>query len=103
MQGHIHRDLKSANVLIGGRSEHPRARVSDFGSIKRTLYEAHQREHPTPTNVENPSMTAGVGSPLWMSPEVIAGGDYDHRADVYSYGVVVSQKPSGLLLCPSIV
>eukprot|EP00730_Choanoeca_flexa_P008031 TRINITY_DN12429_c0_g2_i6.p3 TRINITY_DN12429_c0_g2~~TRINITY_DN12429_c0_g2_i6.p3 ORF type:complete len:178 (+),score=19.63 TRINITY_DN12429_c0_g2_i6:869-1402(+) len=86
-QGHIHRDLKSANVLIGGQSDTPRARVSDFGSVKRTLLAAQQRRQ---VDVSDPSMTAGVGSPLWMSPEVICGADYDNKADVYSYGVMVS-------------
>ncbi|GLD98188.1 hypothetical protein PINS_up006885 [Pythium insidiosum] len=36
-------------------------------------------------------MTAGVGSSLWMAPEVVQGERYDEKADVYSFGVVLSE------------
>ncbi len=33
--------------------------------------------------------TKGVGTPLWMAPEILAGRAYGLSADVYSYGVVL--------------
>ena len=33
--------------------------------------------------------TKGVGTPLWMAPEVLAGRKYGLSADVYSYGIVM--------------
>lgn len=36
-------------------------------------------------------MTAGVGTSLWMAPEVLLGERYDEKADVYSFGVVLSE------------
>ncbi|GLD98196.1 hypothetical protein PINS_up006893 [Pythium insidiosum] len=36
-------------------------------------------------------MTAGVGSSLWMAPEVFQGERYDEKADIYSFGVVLSE------------
>ena len=33
--------------------------------------------------------TKGVGTPLWMAPEIIAGTNYGPSADVYSFGVVM--------------
>lgn len=33
-------------------------------------------------------MTIGIGSPLWMSPEVHKGGAYTFSADIFSYGVI---------------
>ncbi|DBA03035.1 TPA: hypothetical protein N0F65_003223 [Lagenidium giganteum] len=37
-------------------------------------------------------MTAGAGTTLWLSPEVIAGRrDYDQRTDVFSFGVLLSE------------
>ncbi|GMF51536.1 unnamed protein product [Phytophthora fragariaefolia] len=71
----IHRDLKSKNVLLNMYYE---AKLSDFG-ISRMRYgiETH--------------MTAGVGTAFWIAPEILLGHDYDERADIYSYGVVLSE------------
>uniref|UniRef100_H3G7N6 Protein kinase domain-containing protein n=1 Tax=Phytophthora ramorum TaxID=164328 RepID=H3G7N6_PHYRM len=65
----IHRDLKSKNILL---NEHLEAKLSDFGV---------SRERITGT------MTAGVGTSLWMAPEVMMGGKYDAKADMFSFGV----------------
>ncbi|EGD83268.1 hypothetical protein PTSG_11440 [Salpingoeca rosetta] len=39
----------------------------------------------------NPSMTmtAGVGTPLYMAPEVLLGDKYNAKADVFSFGVLM--------------
>ncbi|ETM55096.1 hypothetical protein L914_01647 [Phytophthora nicotianae] len=36
-------------------------------------------------------MTAGVGTSLWMAPEVLMGERYDDKADIFSFGVVLSE------------
>ncbi|POM61972.1 TKL protein kinase, partial [Phytophthora palmivora] len=36
-------------------------------------------------------MTNAVGTSLWMAPEVMMGGHYDGKADVYSFGVLLSE------------
>ncbi|CAH0473585.1 unnamed protein product [Peronospora belbahrii] len=36
-------------------------------------------------------MTAGVGTSLWMAPEVMMGEEYNEKADVFSMGVVLSE------------
>lgn len=71
----INRDLKSKNVLLNLYLE---AKLSDFG-ISRVRYaiETH--------------MTAGVGTSFWIAPEVLCGQDYDERADIFSFGVVLSE------------
>ncbi|EGZ15618.1 hypothetical protein PHYSODRAFT_260691 [Phytophthora sojae] len=71
----IHRDLKSKNVLL---NEEMQAKLSDFGI---------SREHH---DVET-HMTAGMGTSFWIAPEVLNGQDYDERADVFSFGVVLSE------------
>lgn len=36
-------------------------------------------------------MTTGVGTLLWMAPEVMLGEWYDDKADIFSFGVVLSE------------
>ncbi|KAI9994428.1 hypothetical protein PInf_011056 [Phytophthora infestans] len=37
------------------------------------------------------TMTAGVGTSMWMAPEVMTGEKYDDKADIFSFGVVLSE------------
>jgi Leucine-rich repeat (LRR) protein len=71
-QGLMHRDLKSLNVLLDDLN---RAKLCDFGLAK--IVGDAQR-----------TMTSGVGSLLWMSPEVVRGEPYSFSADVYSWGIM---------------
>jgi len=70
----IHRDLKSRNVLIDAQAG---AKLSDFGISRNRSY--------------TETMTAGVGTARWIAPEVILGGHYTEFADIYSFGVVLSE------------
>ncbi len=71
----LHRDLKSANVLI---SESFVAKISDFGIAKRLAIH---------------TMTMRVGTTRWMAPEVLTNKGsttaYSLGSDVYSFAVVV--------------
>ncbi|KAG3206830.1 hypothetical protein PC128_g467 [Phytophthora cactorum] len=69
----VHRDLKSRNVLLNRSMT---AKLTDFGI---------SRERPDNT------MTAGVGTSLWMAPEVMLGKKYGLKADMFSFGVVLSE------------
>ncbi|KAJ0410480.1 hypothetical protein ATCC90586_000650 [Pythium insidiosum] len=69
----LHRDLKSRNVLLSTQHE---AKLIDFGV---------SRERADST------MTAGVGTLRWMAPEVMRGGRYSDMADIFSFGVVLSE------------
>jgi serine/threonine protein kinase len=68
-QNIIHRNLKPSNILF---DEERRVRIGDFGSSRE--YEV------------DVTMT-GVGSPLYMAPEVYSG-HYDEKVDVYSFGII---------------
>ncbi|GMF15378.1 unnamed protein product [Phytophthora lilii] len=72
----IHRDLKSKNILL---SEELDARLTDFGISRERV---------------DQTMTAGVGTSLWMAPEVMLGEKYGDKADIYSFGVVLSELDS---------
>ncbi|CAK0874587.1 unnamed protein product, partial [Prorocentrum cordatum] len=90
-RGVIHRDLKSLNVLlaaeVGASGEAPCAKIADFGLSRHMPAAPAAEEGPPPS--EAGQLTRGLGTYLWMAPEVLSGSAYDHRADVYSYAVVL--------------
>jgi hypothetical protein len=80
--GVVHRDLKPENVLIkpdGG------VKVVDFGI-------AHV-EGSDVARLTRPGLA--VGTPAYMAPEQLLGGTVGPRADVYAWGVVVSEMLHG--------
>ncbi|XP_031741829.1 serine/threonine-protein kinase STY46-like [Cucumis sativus] len=74
----IHRDLKAANLLM---DEYGVIKVADFG-VARVL-------------AQSGVMTAETGTYRWMAPEVIEHKPYDHKADVYSFGIVLWELLTG--------
>jgi serine/threonine protein kinase len=70
----LHRDLKSRNVLLTRGLD---AKLTDFGTARETVVDK--------------TMTAGVGTSLWMAPEVVMGERYGEKADVFSLGVVLAE------------
>ena len=84
--GIVHRDIKPENVLISGGS----AAVTDFGIAKALS---------TSRVVSGATLTQGgtsLGTPAYMAPEQAAADpDADHRADIYSFGVVAYELIAG--------
>lgn len=79
--GVIHRDIKPANILI---TTDWQVKVVDFG-LAGDL------------NAAPGSDEAAYGTPDYVSPErLIAGALVDHRADIYSLGVVIHELLTGL-------
>ena len=86
-RGVIHRDLKPANILFDQWNE---PYITDFGIVKLTQGSGGDAASLT---------TVGgiIGTPAYMSPEQVQGGQIDGRSDVYSLGVILFQMLSGRL------
>jgi len=84
----IHRDLKSQNIMLGKDGDgRELPTLVDFGIAKTFDEPATQL---TATGF-------AMGTPQYMSPEQAAGKPVDHRADLYSLGVVLYEMLSGVV------
>ncbi|KAB2965943.1 MAG: serine/threonine protein kinase, partial [Thermoanaerobaculia bacterium] len=71
-RGVIHRDIKPANILITADNK---VKITDFGIAR--------------LDTSNLTMEGQLlGTPNYMAPEQIQARDVDHRADIFSLGVV---------------
>jgi len=72
-KGVVHRDIKPANILI---TDDLQVKITDFGIAR----------------LDTSNLTVEgqlLGTPNYMAPEQIQGKEVDHRADIFSLGVVV--------------
>jgi serine/threonine protein kinase len=82
-QGIVHRDIKPENIMLSPSGE---VKVADFGLA---------RVAQTGQQVDLTQVGVTMGTPLYMSPEQITGGNVDPRSDLYSLGVTCYQMLSG--------
>eukprot|EP01089_Gocevia_fonbrunei_P007802 TRINITY_DN1909_c0_g3_i1.p1 TRINITY_DN1909_c0_g3~~TRINITY_DN1909_c0_g3_i1.p1 ORF type:complete len:524 (+),score=95.03 TRINITY_DN1909_c0_g3_i1:65-1636(+) len=69
----LHLDLKPANLLV---DENWEVKIGDFGLSK----------------VNSAGNNKGLlGSPIYMSPEMLLGQEYDEKTDIYSFGMVMCE------------
>ncbi|MFE3323520.1 tetratricopeptide repeat protein [Streptomyces sp. NPDC059176] len=84
-QGIVHRDLKPANIM---RLTDGTVKICDFG-IARLGHDIGFTSRLTGTGI-------AMGTPHYMSPEQISGGQIDHRSDLYSLGCVLYEIATGV-------
>ena len=94
--GIVHRDLKPDNIFVLNSEERPNfIKIVDFG-ISKVL--APQGSGAAATAKGSGTMVGSIlGTPLYMSPEQAIGqvASIDHRADIYSAGVVLYEMLCG--------
>ena len=85
-QGIAHRDLKLENILFLSKNKNSTIKIIDFGLSHVTKKRLVQ--YITGKNFENFGMDDKVGTPNYVSPEVIQG-KYNQKCDIWSAGVIL--------------
>jgi serine/threonine protein kinase len=75
----IHRDVKAGNILLNRDGY---AKLGDFGVSAQLLHSFSKKN-------------SKIGTPYWMSPEVIQQSQYDHKTDIWSLGITCIEMAEG--------
>jgi interleukin-1 receptor-associated kinase 4 len=81
----VHRDVKSANILLGPSLD---PKLADFGLMQKERSESEEED--------TESQLVIAGTSCYMSPEAIAYGKITTMCDVFSYGVILLELLTSL-------
>lgn len=77
----VHRDLKPENILFSNKDDYSTLKLIDFGLATNVLTIQEKKK-------------SVVGTPYYMSPEII-DGNFDEKTDIWSLGIVMHQMLTG--------
>ncbi len=75
----IHRDVKAGNILLNRDGY---AKLGDFGVSAQLIHSFSKKN-------------SKIGTPYWMSPEVIMQSQYDMKCDIWSLGITCIEMAEG--------
>jgi serine/threonine protein kinase len=78
-QKKIHRDIKAGNILLSKKGF---AKLGDFGVSAELMHSFSKK-------------VSKIGTPYWMSPEVISQNKYDCKCDIWSLGITCIELAEG--------
>lgn len=78
-QKKIHRDIKAGNILL---TREGFAKLGDFGVSAQLMHSFSKK-------------VSKIGTPYWMSPEVISQNNYDSKCDIWSLGITCIEMAEG--------
>jgi serine/threonine-protein kinase len=91
-QGLVHRDVKPANIFACRKGlDFDYVKVLDFGIVRTRRSDQSGQTFLTREQ-------AIMGTPAFLAPEMIRGGAFDHRSDIYSVGCVAYWLMTGQLV-----
>ena len=88
----VHRDLKPSNVML---TEQGHVKVMDFGLAKQSPSTSGAGAE---AETVKPITEAGVrlGTPGYMAPEQLLGGEADERSDIFAFGILLYELLAGV-------